>query len=231
MRRTETLRFHAIAPRRWTGRYRRVPGEATVFHLRQVDGRWWPVVEWVTDEGVGSCRMTTEGDVEALVRAVNGGKRKQGAPPGGAFLLDEYGRVLVPASDREGVVVFLVGECSGPLRFHSPFTPSSIFDLYDDANLSVGDPWERPYVGVRYQLSKRDELYFWSEDSTGARKLLPPSQDVRLVKKLRRIRPHGAVRFLVGTGGVVITKVPPLWKPTYVGRLDLALWFAKEDLQ
>jgi hypothetical protein len=28
--------------------------------------------------------------------------------------------------------------------------------------------------------------------------------------------------------GIVITKVPPHWKPCYVGRVDLNKWFPKE---
>jgi len=58
---------------------------------------------------------------------------------------------------------------------------------------------------------------------------LPPAQDSSLVAKLREL-PYGPVRFLAGVGGVVITKVPPLWEPRYVGRLELRTWFAKEVL-
>ena len=225
------LRFHAVTPRPWAGRYRRVPGSTAVFHVRYVDGRWWPVVEWATDEGVGTCRMTDDGDVEALASSVNQGKAAQGAAPGGAFLVDEYGRVLVPASDRMGTSVFVVGECTGPLRFQNPFAPGTVIDLYADEELNPGDLWERPYVGVRYQLSGQNELYFWNEDDSGGRKALPLAQDSRLINELRRIRARGGVRFLVGPGGVVITKHPPLWEPRYVGRLKLATWYAKEDLE
>lgn len=228
--RVRTLRFTAVAPQVWVGRYRRVPGETTALHVRFAGGAWWPVVEWPRDDEVAACHMVGEGDVAALAQAVNAGKRALGTGPGGAFLLDEYGRVLVPASDATGVSVVVVGECAGPLRFHNAFAPGEVFDLYDDSGLVLGDPWDRPYVGLQHQLSRYSELYFWEQDSDGARRLEPPRQDIRLIRALRVLRPHGPVRFLVGMDGVVITKVEPHWEPRYVGRVDLATWFPKEVL-
>jgi hypothetical protein len=208
-----------------------VPGETTAFHVRFLDGRWWPTVDWVRGADTGICAMVEQGDVAELAEAVSAGKAAQGGSSGGAFLIDEYGRVLVPASDSVGARVFVVGECSGPLRFEDPFAPGTTFDLFDDGGLEVGDAWERPYLGIRYQLSRYDELYFWLEDRSGAGKVAPPAQDPTLIANIRRIRPRGAVRFLVGPGGLAITKVPPLWEPRYVGRVDLRFWFEKEDLQ
>jgi hypothetical protein len=188
------------------------------------------VVDWEREDEVGECAMADDGDVANLVAAVNAAKASQRAPAGGAFLIDEYGRVLVPASDGAGSSVYVAGECRGPMRFQNPFSPGATFDLFDDSGLQTGDAWDRPYLGMRYQLSKFDEVYFWHEDDTGGEKLLPPAQDADLIARVREIRPYGAVRFLLGPGGVVITKVPPLWSARYVGRVDLGTWFAKEDL-
>jgi hypothetical protein len=174
--------------------------------------------------------MVDEGDADALADSVNEAKSAQGVPPGGAFLLDEFGRVLVPVTGRNGAGVYIAGECSGPFRFRSPFSRRTVIDLYDDGGLNTGDAWHRPYVGIQYQLSKQGELYFWKEDRRGARKLLPPAQDEKLIAQLRTLRPHGPVRFLMGPGGVVFTKVPPSWEVRYVGRIDFATWFRKEDL-
>jgi hypothetical protein len=174
--------------------------------------------------------MVNGASAAALAESVNAGKVAQGSGPGGAFLVDEYGRVLVPSTDGPGSGVYVVGECSGPLQFHNAFDGGAVFDLYDDAGLDVGDPWDRPYVGTQYQLSKYDELYFWDEGVAGAQKLIPPAQDGSLVAQLRRIRPYGAVRFLLAPGGVVITKAPPLWEARYAGRLSLSTWFPKEAL-
>jgi hypothetical protein len=229
---SRALRFRCrpIAPHPWTGRYKRVPGETTAFHIRLVDGDWWPVADWAKGDEVATCRMVDTGDAERLVEAVNDGKAALGGRLGGAFLLDEYGRVLVPASDLAGTAVVVAGECSGPLRFHDPFSDGAVFDLYDDGNLAPGDPWNRPYIGLRHNLSAGGKLYFWKEDTAGARALEPPAQDDDLIEAIRTLRPSGAARFLVGVGGVVITKVPPLWEARYVGRLDLSTWFTKEVL-
>jgi hypothetical protein len=189
------------------------------------------VVDWAVDDEIGHCVMVDEGDVGALAATVNAGKAALGARPGGSFLIDEYGRVLVPAHDGEHAAVVVVAECSGPLRFHNAFAPDTRFDLYDDQGLECGDEWNRPYLGLRHNLSARGQLYFWREDDTGGQVIYPPAQDDELVAALRDLRPYGAVRFLVGPGGVAITKVPPAWKPCYVGRVDLTTWFAKEPLK
>jgi hypothetical protein len=182
------------------------------------------------DDEIGHCAMLPDGDVQGLADAVNAAKRSLGAPSGGAFLIDEHGRVLVPAHDGVRAAVVVAAECSGPLRFHNAFEPGTTFDLYDDRELEPGDEWNRPYLGLRHNLSGRGQLYFWHEDDSGGRMLYPPAQDDELIDALRALRPYGAVRFLVGPGGVVITKVPPNWTPRYVGRVDLATWFPKEVL-
>jgi hypothetical protein len=220
-----------VAPNLWRGRYSRVPGETTAFHVRLMDGQWWPVVDWAVDDEIGHCAMVDQGDVGALAAAVNAGKAALRSRPGGSFLIDEYGRVLVPAHDGERSAVVVVAKCSGPLRFHDAFAPGTTFDLYDDRGLQCGDEWNRPYLGLRYNLSARGRLYFWHEDESGGRMIYPPAQDDALIAALRHLRPYGAVRFLVGPGGVVVTKLPPAWTPCYVGRVDLTTWFEKEALQ
>jgi hypothetical protein len=227
---SRTFRCTPIVPRPWTGRYKRVPGDTTAFHIRLVEGDWWPVADCAKGDEVATCRMVQASDVEQLVAAVTAGKAVSGAGRGGAFLLDEFGRVLVPSSERGGAAVVVAAECSGPLRFHNPFCDGAVFDLYDDGDLAPGDPWNRPYIGLPHNLSGRGRLYFWEEDATGARALEPPAQDENLISALRTLRPYGAVRFLVGVGGVAITKVPPLWEARYVGRVELSTWFTKEVL-
>jgi hypothetical protein len=172
--------------------------------------------------------MIDAGDVGSLVAAVNTGKKALKVRPGGAFLINEHGRVLVPASDGVAPRVVSVGMCSGPLRFSNPFEPGTSFDLYDDRGLKLGSPWDRPYIGLRHNLSAAGELYFWHQDASGAEMMYPPAQDDAFIEALRSLRPFGAVRFLVGPGGLAVTKVPPAWKPRYVARVNLSTWFEKE---
>ena len=131
----------------------------------------------------------------------------------------------------------LVGRVIGSLEFEDPLKGGT-FTLGDDDGLSPGDPWQLPYVGIPHNLSARHELYFWDEDESEGRKMVPPRQDSNLVSALRSIRRHGAIRFLVNPEGVVLTKksgeLQPWrsnehWEPIYVGRVDRRVWFEMEE--
>jgi hypothetical protein len=175
--------------------------------------------------------MADASDARALADAVNGGKQALGALDGGAFLLNEFGQVLVPAADFEATRVAVVGEWSGPFVFNNPFEPETTFDLAADDGLQCGDPWERPYVGIPHNLSRTDELYFKLVRNDGTDWLKPPVQDLDLIAALRSLRPWRAVRFIVTVGGLVVTKVevaPEVWEPHYVGQIDPDRWFDKE---
>ena len=178
--------------------------------------------------------MRSSAGAIALASAVNAGKRFLNGKRGGSFLITEYGRILVPASRPGDTRVAVVGECSGPLEFTDSVSGSGTFDLADDGAPSAGAVWDRPYVGVPYQLSKRSELYFWHETDDGASKCLPTAQDPELIGKLRSLRGSGAVRLVAVYGGFVLTKVPvgdwkkPRWESRYVGRINFNQWFPKE---
>lgn len=177
--------------------------------------------------------MVASGGAIALVDAVNAGKAFLGGGPGGSFLINERGQILVPAPN--GYRVAIVGECSGPLKFKNSATGRGTLDLADDATLDPGDVWDRPYVGVPHNLSRWDEIYFWEADAGGGEKVLPQAQDSRLIGALRRLRAWGPARFVAAYGGFVVTKVPvgsgprQRWEPHYVGRIDFRKWFRKEN--
>jgi hypothetical protein len=226
--RARTLRFTAKRPRAWNGRYRRIPGRTSVLHVRRIGGEWWPVVDWRIDDDIGTCPMLEGGDIDELVDAVHAGKRALGASPGGSFLVNEFGQVLVPATDHETTRVVHVGDCDGPLVFQNPFDPGTTFDLVEDRSLDPGQSWDRPYVGMIYNLSPFDEICFKKTDATGSHYLDAPTHDGGLVSALRRLRPYGWIRLIVGAGGIALTKVEPDWQPHYVGRVKPARWFPKE---
>jgi hypothetical protein len=223
--------FSPQAPRIWIGRYARIPGGQTAFHVRQRDHEWWPFAVWIAGEEIASCPMLAAGAPADLARAVNAGKRQLGAPPGGSFAINEFGQVLVPSSAGDGQVA-LVGEWEGGLEFADALHGGT-FDLAPGKPPANGDPWELPYLGIPYHLSLRSEIYFWDQDSHAGTKQVPPVQDDHLIDELRALRPSGAVRFVVLCGGLVLAKVPSprrwtTWEPRYVGRLDYKRWFAKE---
>ena len=229
------LKVAPVAPRVWSGRYARIPGETTAFHVRLVDGRWWPVVDWAVDDTTAECPMVASDGAAALIAAVNVGKAFLGGERGGSFLINERGQILVPASSPNDYRVAIVGECSGPLKYENSIIGRGVFDLADDSGLSAGDAWDRPYVGVPHQLSRRSELYFWKDGATGGKKILPLAPDIELIGALHGLRGHGPVRFVASYGGLVLTKVPlgnwprQRWEPRYVGRIDFRKWFRKEN--
>lgn len=228
-----SFEFSPSRPRLWTGRYARIPGEKTAFHVRLVKGAWWPSVDWAVDDEVGHCPMVTCSGAERLAAAVSEAKRFLGGWLGGAFLVNEFGQVLVPAAAGDHRVA-VVGECEGPLEFRNVFEQDTTFDLSDDSGLQLGDSWELPYLGVPHNLSNRDEIYFKVQSEFGVTPLRAPSQDDELIDALRVLRPSGAVRFVVTYRGLVLTKVPvgprraQRWEPRYVGNLDYKRWYTKE---
>jgi hypothetical protein len=219
-------------PQIWKGRYARIPGDRTTFHVHFLDHEWWPFVDWAVGDEIGHCRMVESSAARALAQAVNSGKRLLGAQPGGAFLINEYGQVLVPGP-LGYLRVAAVGEWEGPLEFWNEFDGGT-FDLTAADLLNAGDPWHLPYLGIPHQLSFRDEIYFWKEDAYGGMKILPPLQDDDLIDALRMLRRSGPVRFLAAYRGLVLTKVPvgprraQTWEACYVGRLDYKRWYSKE---
>lgn len=224
-----------VAPRVWSGRYARIPGETTALHVQRVDGKWRPVVKWALDDTTAVCPMRASDGATALASAVNRGKAFLSGGKGGSFLIDEHGQILVPASSRNDSCVAIVGECSGPLDFKNSAAGRGTFDLADDNDLNPGDIWDRPYVGVQHQLSRRGELYFWKEDADEGKKIFPQAQNGELIGALRRLRGHGPVRFVATYGGFALTKVPvgnlprQRWESRYVGRIDFRKWFRKEN--
>ena len=225
--------FIPIPPRHWSGRYARIPGDTTAFHARLIGGRWWPIVEWTVGDETAQCPMAVADCAGDLAEAVNAGKRFLNGAAGGSFLIDEYGQVLVPDPSGDGDVA-IIGECAGRMVFDDSLRGHGQFDLTDDLRLKTGDRWERPYVGVPYNLSQGNEIYFWHKGRSGSWKTTPPVQDDSLIDALRSIRPYGPVRFIATVGGLILTKVPIgdwkslQWEPRFVGRIDYKKWFQKE---
>lgn len=219
----------------WSGRYATIPGKTSTLRVKSVNGRTCPVILWNREESIGTCCALEGPSVREMTDAILAGKRKFGGGGGGAFVINEYGQVLVPASDGSGKRA-LVGEIQGKLLFDNPFQDNSVLDLSDDAGLTCGDPWTLPYVGIPYNLSKRSDIYFYRQTEEGGEVERPMQQDEELIEKLRSIRRYGAMRFIVNPYGVVVTKQPKSekwnrneeWVPIFVGHINKKAWFNKE---
>lgn len=232
----DQFQFLPIKGRPWKGRYTRVPGETTVLHVRLVDRELRVVIDWDIDDGRCTCVALDSSAVRALAERVTQAKVAMGGRQGGSFQINEFGQVLVPASDGGGRRRF-VGTTQGSLRFEDP-SSGRRFTLGDCVGLSAGDPWPLPYVGMPFNLSHRNRVYCKREDEESTEPDYLPQSNRALVRALRDLRRYGAVRFLVNPERIVLTKCRPEggvyssdeedWEPIFVGHLDLNQWFPKE---
>jgi hypothetical protein len=227
----QSFRFFGHDAVEWKGRYSRIPGEPYVFHVLSCGSERALVAYIKTSDGRLVCRAPSLPDVQRLIEAVDWVKRSYHGTAGGSFLINEYGQVLVPT--RWGRR-FCVGSVQGALCLLHPVT-GTLMNLADDSRLELGDPWELPYVGMAYNLHRSSEIYYW--DCEGQVPVRPAVQDRDLVRKLRKIRRTGPMRFIVNPYGIVLTNVPvgdfdfdeDRWQPVYVGRVDYNKWFAREE--
>ena len=214
----------------WSGRYGRIVGNGTSFHIRYCDDELRLMLDWRTDDETAQCLAKDSSGVRDLIKAVLNGKEFLGGGGGGLFIINEYSQVIVPSSSGNGERV-IVGEIDGRLLFDNPLEDGNDIDISDFSELECGDLWELPYVGVAYNLSMDSEIYY--KYKPGKREL-PPVQDTELITNLREVRNTGAVRFIVNPYGIVLTKRPigswndKIWEPVFIGHVNFEQWFVKE---
>jgi len=228
--------FHSSGLYWWKGRYGRLYG-----------GSYWKVtvkdeilVEWnVDNETKITLQTKKDAELQRLAVTINQAKRCFGSYGGGAFLINEFGQVIVPSTNGDGRRI-LVGEIEGNILLLNPEDGKWI-DISDDSGFKTGDKWPKPYLGNVYRLSKNDRVYYLDENEDEREVIYPPKQDLSLIEKLRTVRPDGRARFIVNPYGIVLTKVPVLswdsningdetsWLPVYVGRINYQKWFEKEE--
>ena len=202
-------------------RYRVRQGQEGTFHLRYYPKiqRFHPVIDWQKDGDELTCWGNDSAEMRQLAQIVKGGQLQRNGQPGGSFMIDEFGRVLLPPT---GNLPLRIGDFDYfELSFMNPLDGSEI-DLEDDYELNPGDPWDKPYIGLIYVFGADHQIRF---DNFGQNEF-PPHQDPNLIATLRRLRPSGG-RILVNPAGIVLTKVQRgfEWVPTYVGRINVQYWF------
>ena len=220
------FQFKALSePVEWTGHYNRIPGKEPVFKAK-VDGSahayWSP---WNSGEWLTSAFVHGPG-VNQMVKAVNSAKERHTGQAGGAFQINEFGQVICPiASSSER---YWVGNVAGVPAFEDPRDDERTFELRLPPSTEAGTPWERPYIGMKFNFDGNDCIYFQEDDGDTKRKIRLSKRDPELVSRLRQVRGSGkSLRFLVNLHGVVLTKTEPDWQPVFVGYIDLSRWFPK----
>lgn len=191
-------------------------------------------MEWHTEEAAWKCfAVGGNAQISNLVDAIHDAKTLMGHSVGGSFQINEFGQVLVPSTSGRGEVM-IVGEAKGAILWENPMTGGCI-DLSSTAGLTVGAPWQKPYIGHPYNLSQSNTIYHYNK--TDGTKSYPAKQDIGLIKAIRAVRRTGSVRFIVNMHGIVLTKVPvgefnefgDTYEPVYIGRINERLWFEKEE--
>jgi hypothetical protein len=225
----DPLIFQKCEPRIWHGRYDRIMGDSGIFHVRDHH----VVIEWEKNEETGYCTGDDTPAMRELVKSIISAKRRMGGNIGGGFIINEWGQVIVPAPSGDGTRM-IVGSIKGKILFENPFADNVKIDLSRDDNLTCGDLWPRPYIGIPYNLSGSNKIYFNRSEEDGTTTEYLDSSDYSLKRKLRTVRESGGVRFVVNHHGIVLTKklrTPSsrYWIPVYVGRIDYKNWFNKEE--
>jgi hypothetical protein len=223
----EDFEFTPIEPRLWQGRYKRPEGEESAYHV-SIDNRI--EVRWRDGNDYLTCPVEMTPAASRMAQGVNAVKIQRTSMAGGAFVINEFGQVICPVQNSRNR--FLVGVASGCLRFEDPDRQGVYRCIGDDEGQHSGDVWNLPYLGMQYQLAAGGWIYFWREGDDRAGSEKPLHQDTTLIGRLRAIRPHGAVRFIVNQHGIVLTKKlvdGSNWKAIYVGRINPHLWFQREE--
>lgn len=223
--------FEACRPAIWEGRYARVAGKNSMFHLISYDGEYRPNILWETEDGKGTCWAQPSDPVRELSEAVRHGKGQTGGTSG-AFTINEYGQVIVPSTSERGMQ-HIVGRWHGELRFASPFHDDGQYITLENIwDCEPGEPWKLPYIGIPHVMNAEGEICFRSENEEGKESESPPGPNKKIRKQFRAIRGSGGGRFIVTHTGLVLTKkeIHGVWKPFYVGKIKFKDWFPMESM-
>ena len=171
----------------------------------------------------------------ALAQMVNTVKNETAGNPGGAFYINEYKQVIVPASDGSGKY-FLAGEYTIPLEFEfEGNTISGNAVNHNGEHLSPGEIWVGPHAGIPFVLSraKRDVMYEEElRPNVTKQQLLSQyigkDQAFAVVRQLLANKPDG--------GRIYVNEYCQVFGPCdgtnglqyiYLGAINLAQWFPK----
>lgn len=224
---SSSFQFRAMkSPVPWTGRYSRIPGKEPAFHV-SADGV--VTIQWFdpkNDERL-CARIRPSPVAHRLGSTLNTAKTHFSGAAGGSFAINEFGQVLCPV--QGSLMRYLIGVVSGIPEFVDPRCSGKHFTLCPAKNTPAGARWDRPYLGMKFNLDTEDRVYFKMDDQNGTRRLYCPAQDPDLVKRLRSVRLTGSIiRFIVNLHGAVFTKREPSWEPVFVGFIDKKHWFKEE---
>ena len=221
------ISFESCNPVKWEGFYRIPAGRETRYHASANDQLYF---EW-KDSGYNfKCPAEDDAGVDQLVSAVNNLKEQKAGQRGGGFIINEFGQVIVPYFGMNDYP-YLVGTCDGSLYFEDPWDDDDMLTL-NVSGYSHGDKWDLPYLGIKYNLSNNDKIYFIEQSHIGQDFIYLDKNYISLVKLLRKIRPFGGATFIVNTYGHIVMKKKistKNWEAIYVAKLDYDKWYDYDE--
>ena len=190
-------------------------------------------------DGGETWHVSTQAHPE-LAKMVNRVKEEVARAPAGAFYINEYRQVIVPASDGESErKMYYAGEYATQLEFQ--FEGKRVSTQPRDLTgrtLKPGDKWMGPRVAIKYTLAAGgNDIRYESNprpevtkrvslvDSIGAMVAMPMLDMIHAHK-----RDGGAVYVNDSLAVFVPLTLSSPMEYVYCGQLDLARWFPKPDM-
>jgi hypothetical protein len=174
----------------------------------------------------GEKALVTTAKHPALVKMVNEVKEEYVGTRGGAFYINEFGQVLVPASSQY--------YCAGTYRRYLQFEfGDAVIGPEAPSHLKPGDPWPGPKVGIPYVLTAdgRDIKYkYYPRPQVEAERRLSqvdtPLGASRLARRLGAFRSGGG-RIYINEALEFFQSVEEdrSWQCIYLGSLGEDPWF------
>ncbi len=167
-----------------------------------------------------------------LVEMVNAVKQEHNDVPGGAFYINEFLDVLVPAMNG---ACYFAGTYQRYLEFE--FEGQVISPRADD-DLVPGQPWPGPHVGIRYTVKAggKDIGYTFNPRPRVERTVLlsdvhGTTAAAELVQRLARVKGDLGGRVYLNECGEFFTPPPnPRDDFVYLGSLDEDVWFPPPEV-
>ncbi|MBC7363219.1 MAG: hypothetical protein H5U07_01590 [Candidatus Aminicenantes bacterium] len=204
------------------------------YSVRLVDGKPKVTIVYETEDGE---RWYPSTDVHPkLVEMVNNVKISVSGKPFGAFYINEFHQVIVPAAGTTDY--YLAGEYSEPIRFE--FEGKIISGEpkdFDGRPLEPGDIWVGPRAGIPYILEAGgdDIRYEYSprpfvEKRVRLSSVISKERAARVAHMIRGVKGFAGGRFYVNEFRAIFAPVNKAdgLKYIYIGQLDLNDWFPKQ---
>lgn len=177
--------------------------------------------------------LLTTSDHPELVEMVNAVKEEHNHAPGGAFYINEYRHVVVPAGLDN--TYYFAGTYEAPLEFD--FEGAKLGAA--PRGLKPGDPWVGPHVGIPYTLTAGANDIRYKVDVTPTRERRMHLSEVagagaamKLASRLGRFKGESGGRIYINEARHFFA---PLYKDRlteyiYLGELGDDAWFPEPDV-